>query len=126
MTTLHEAAQPDTRKVIEELLYCVEAWKRGCLHEDYWRDRDDAIQAGQEWLEADCKKPAPAVKLNRRGGARRNKPSTAVMTPDQVREARVLRVEQKKPIKELMAKYSASRSTLRNALYGLGYYEGIL
>ena len=77
-------------------------------------------------LEADGKKPIHEVKLNRRGGARRNKPSTAALTPDQVREARVLRVEQKKPIKELMAKYGVSRSTLRNALYGLGYYEGIL
>lgn len=44
-------SQPDARKVIEQLLYCVEAWERGCLHEDYWRDRDDAIQAGQKWLE---------------------------------------------------------------------------
>lgn len=43
--------QPDARKVIEKLLYCVEAWERGCLREDYSRDRDDAITEGQKWLE---------------------------------------------------------------------------
>ena len=91
------------------------------------RNMDDRIcHVAADLLETDNKKSTPAVKLNRRGGARRNKPSTAALTPDQVREARVLRVEQKKPIKELMAKYGVSRSTLRNALYGLGYYEGIL
>lgn len=86
----------------------------------------ECLTAAADMLKADGQKPKPAVMLNGRGGVRRKMPVTASLTPDQVREARLLRTEQKKPIKELMAKYDVSRSTMRHALYGMGYYEGIV
>ena len=38
-------------KLVEDLLYCVEAWDRGCERSDYWRDRSDAIEAAKAWLQ---------------------------------------------------------------------------
>jgi hypothetical protein len=31
-------------------LECIEAWDRGCSHDDYWRDIEDAITAIKEAL----------------------------------------------------------------------------
>lgn len=38
-------------ELIQQMLYVIEAWERGCEYEDYWRDRDDSINAARKRLE---------------------------------------------------------------------------
>ena len=43
------ARQADT-VLIQQALYVIEAWERGCEAEDYWRDRHDTITSLRERL----------------------------------------------------------------------------
>jgi hypothetical protein len=38
------------REALKLALECIEAWDRGCSHDDYWRDIEDAITAIKEAL----------------------------------------------------------------------------
>lgn len=35
----------NTRAVMQQALYVIEAWARGCDESEYWRDREDAIES---------------------------------------------------------------------------------
>lgn len=45
-----EARRRDT-EIIQQMLYVIEAWERGCEYDDYWRDRADCITAARKRLE---------------------------------------------------------------------------
>lgn len=45
------------RELMQQALYVIEAWERGCDYEDYWRDRDDAITALHERLSESVAQP---------------------------------------------------------------------
>jgi hypothetical protein len=39
-------------ETLKQALECIEAWDRGCSHDDYWRDIEDAITAIKQALAA--------------------------------------------------------------------------
>lgn len=41
---------PPHTNLYSETQHVIEAWERGCEHEDYWRDRDDVITAIKDLL----------------------------------------------------------------------------
>ena len=84
---------------------------------------DDKCNQGRDCPAREVNK-MPDMRLNKRGGKRRNAHWTA-LTPEQVRTARRLRLAGMS-CKELQASFEVSRDCLRKALYGLGAYEGIV
>lgn len=38
------------REIMQQALYVIEAWERGCNYDDYWRDRVDCIEALVKYL----------------------------------------------------------------------------
>ena len=50
MTACWNEDKKEADALLDKALYVIESWERGCEHDDYWRDRDDAITAIRKYL----------------------------------------------------------------------------
>lgn len=45
------AERKKTEYLVKEMLYILEAWRRGCNSEDYYMEIEEVIESAREWLE---------------------------------------------------------------------------